>query len=322
MADHQKYLLLNRTGNKIPLIGFGTARIPVEDTEQVVYNAIKTGYRLIDCALLYGNEPQVGKAVRRAIDEGIVKREDLFVIGKLWNSYHSKENVRPIFEMTHKNYGLDYLDLYLIHFPIPTVYVDPKKHVGFKTPEGEFKLEKSPMQECWKEMERLVDDGLVRNIGISNFNVQAIVDLLTYARIRPAVLEIEHHPYLQQKRLIDWVKQEGIQVIAYASFGSAAFEETPRHLKHLPNLMDHPVIQKIANKYKLNPGQILLAWATQREIIVIPKTVNEDRMEINLKAPQIKLDEQDFKDIAELEAHARFNDFFEENYGFDFPAFD
>ncbi|KAI9487352.1 MAG: 4-dihydromethyltrisporate dehydrogenase [Benjaminiella poitrasii] len=322
MAQHQKHLLLNRTCNKIPLIGFGTARISPEDTEQVIYNAIKAGYRLIDCALMYGNEPQVGRAVRKAINEGIVKREDLFVIGKLWNSYHSKEHVRPIFEITHKNYGLDYIDLYLVHFPFSTAYVDPKVKVGFKTLEDEFKQEKSPMQDCWREMERLVDDGLVRNIGISNFNVQAIVDLLTYARIRPAVLEIEHHPYLQQKRLIDWAKKEEMQVIAYASFGSTAFSGLPKHLEHLPNLMEHPVINKIAEKHSLNSGQVLLAWAVQREIIVIPKTVNEERMKINLETFNVKLDEQDLKDIAGLEAHARFNDFFEENYGFDFPIFD
>ncbi|KAI8643825.1 xylose reductase [Parasitella parasitica] len=320
MSDH-KYITLQRSGDKIPLVGYGTARIPPTETEQVIYDAIKVGNRLIDGALSYGNEAEVGKGVRRAIADGIVKREELFIVGKLWNNFHEKEHVKPIFQKTFDNYGLDYIDLYLVHFPLAIEYVDPNQPFGFLNSNGELKLAKASLQETWRELESLVDSGVIRNIGISNFNVQSTLDLLSYARIRPSVLEIEHHPYLQQSRLIHWVRSQGIQVIAYASFGNAVFEHVPPGTEHLENLMKNPVIVSIADKHQRNTGQILLAWAVQHEIVVIPKTVNIDRMKSNLDIDHIELDKDDLEKIAKLEANARFNDFFESNYGFNLPLF-
>ncbi|KAI8064322.1 4-dihydromethyltrisporate dehydrogenase [Gilbertella persicaria] len=313
---------LNRTGDKIPLVGFGTARIKPEDAEEVVYNAIKTGYRLIDGALHYKNEAEVGKAVRRAINDGIVKREDLFIVGKLWNNFHGKEHVKRVFDITFENYGLDYIDLYLVHFPFATAYVDPSGPIGFLDADKKLKLENSPMKDCWHELEKLVDSGRVRNIGISNFNVQSIVDLLTYARIRPSVLEIEHHPYLQQRRLINWAKKQDLHIIAYASFGNSVFDNVPKYLEHLPKLLEHPVIKKVAEKHQRNPGQIALTWATQRGITVIPKSAQVERMKTNLDVLSYKLDDEDFEAINDLEANGRFNDFFENTYGFEFPLFE
>ncbi|CEP13270.1 hypothetical protein [Parasitella parasitica] len=320
MSD-RKYITLKPSGDKIPLVGFGTARISPAETAQVIYDAIKVGNRLIDGALCYGNEAEVGKGVKRAIAEGIVKREELFIVGKLWNNFHGKEHVKPIFQKTLDNYGLDYIDLYLVHFPLAIEYVEPSQPFGFLNSNGELKLAKAPLQETWRELESLVDSGVIRNIGISNFNVQSILDLLTYARIRPSVLEIEHHPYLQQSRLIHWVRSQGIQVIAYASFGNAVFEQVPQGTQHLENLMKNPIIVSIAEKHHRNSGQILLAWAVQHEVIVIPKTVNIDRMKSNLAIDHIQLDEDDLEKISQLDANARFNDFFENTYGFNLPLF-
>ncbi|CEP10423.1 hypothetical protein [Parasitella parasitica] len=319
--SNQNYVTLQPSGDKIPLVGYGTARIPANETEEVVYNAIKAGNRLIDGALLYSNEPEVGRAVRKAIADGIVKREELFIVGKLWNSFHEKEHVKPIFQQTLDNYSLEYIDLYLIHFPMATEFVDPKEGLNFLNAKKEFNLVKAPLQDTWRELEDLVDAGLIRNIGISNFNVQSTLDLLTYARIPPSVLEIEHHPYLQQRRLVNWAQSQGIQVIAYASFGNAVFEKFPPGTEHLENLMKHPVIVSIAKKHKADVGQVLLAWAVNYDVIVIPKTVKIERMKTNLDIHNIKLDDQDLKSIAKLEANARFNDFFENTYGFDFPVF-
>ncbi|KAL9544624.1 hypothetical protein PS6_008674 [Mucor atramentarius] len=318
----QKFITLQPTGDKLPLVGFGTARIPNEDTEQVIYNAIKAGNRLIDGALSYGNEAQVGQGVRRAIADGIVKRQELFIVGKLWNSFHEKQHVKPIVQMTLDNYGLDYIDLYLVHFPFATEYVDPKQPFTLTNAKNELKLIKAPLQETWRELEALVDAGLIRNIGISNFNVQSTLDLLSYARIPPSVLEIEHHPYLQQRRLVQWIRSQGIQVIAYASFGNAVFDAVPPGTEHLENLMKHPVIVDIAKKHQLNTGQVLLAWAVGHQVVVIPKTVNVERMKSNLDIDHIKLDDDDLQKIDSLEANARFNDFYVGNYGFEFPLFD
>lgn len=209
----------------------------------------------------------------------------------------------------------------LLIVPFPTEYVDPNTRFGFLD-NKEFKLAKAPLHETWAELEKLVDEGLVRNIGVSNFNTQTLTDLLAYARIKPAVLEIELHPYLQQKRLIKWTKEQDIHIIAYASFGNVVFDKVPPHLAHLDKLLSHPVITKIAKKHNLNPGQVALGWAVQQEYIVIPKSVNEDRMKSNLDVFDVKLDEEDFKEIANLESNGRFNDFYAETYGFDYPAFE
>jgi D-xylose reductase len=170
-------------------------------------------------------------------------------------------------------------------------------------------------------MEKLVDAGVVRNIGVSNFNVQSVLDLLAYCKYLPAALEIEHHPYLQQKRLIDWVRGQNIHIIAYASFGNTAFDVVPAHTRHLPNMLSHPVIQKIAAKHNRGTGQVCLAWAVQRDIIVIPKSVNVSRMESNLDI-FFELDQDDLKEIEELEARARFCDHFIDTTGHEFPIFD
>jgi D-xylose reductase len=337
---------LNRTGDKIPLVGFGTARISTEEAEQIVYNAIKVGYRLIDAALLYRNEPEVGKGVRRAISEGIVKRKDLFskakkkkkwintmrtfiylffgyiVVGKLWNHFHGKHHVRPAFDVTLENFGLDYIDLYLVHFPISTAYEDPRSNFAIANSNNKLVLEPSPLHETWKELEKLVDQGLVRNIGVSNFNVQAILDLLTYARIRPSVLEIEYHPYLQQKRLVNWATAQDLHIIAYASFGNTAVSHIPASVSHVENLLTHPVIKKIADKNSLNPGQVLLEFATQQNITVIPKTVQIERMKCNLDLFSRRLSDQDMDAIKALDINARFYDFVPETYGFELPIFD
>ncbi|CEP20050.1 hypothetical protein [Parasitella parasitica] len=215
-------------------------------------------------------------------------KEYSLVVGKLWNSFHEKEHVKPIFQQTLDNYSLEYIDLYLIHFPMAT----PKK---------EFNLVKAPLQDTWRELEDLVDAGLIRNIGISNFNVQSTLDLLTYARIPPSVLEIEHHPYLQQRRLVNWAQLQDIK-----TFGK--LDEASSNCKH-------------CYKTQVNVGQVLLAWAVNYDVIVIPKTVKIERMKTNLDIHNIKLDDQDLKSIPKLEANARFNDFFENTYGFDFPVF-
>ncbi|ORY98723.1 4-dihydromethyltrisporate dehydrogenase [Syncephalastrum racemosum] len=319
------YVTLDRTGDKMPMVGFGTWKVTDADAEDTIYNAIKAGYRLIDTAAVYDNETGVGRGIRKAISEGIIKREDIFVVTKLWNSYHNKKHVRPMLEKQLSMLGLDYVDLYHIHWPIPMKFIDPAKCYppGWIDPETKrMDYEPSPMQDCYRALEELVDAGLIRNIGISNFNVQLILDVLTYAKYKPAVLQIELHPYLQQSRLVEWTQKQGIHVTAYSSFGPAAFDNFTSRSSTVGPLLEHDTIKAIANKHGKSTGQVLLRWSIERKVAVIPKSSNEGRMKSNLDLFSWSLDEEDRKSITDMNQNIRFNDLQDVMYGFELPLFD
>ncbi|KAG2237070.1 4-dihydromethyltrisporate dehydrogenase [Thamnidium elegans] len=317
------YLTLNRTGDKMPIRGFGCWKIDTKDAEETIYQAIKTGYRLFDGACDYGNEVEVGRGIRKAIDEGLVKREDLFIVTKLWNTFHSKNHVRAAFDRQLKDSGLEYFDLYLIHFPVPLHYVSPADNYPPGWYVGDAKsiaFERSPIHECWAELEKLVDAKLTRNIGIANFNCQAILDLLTYARIKPAVLQIELHPYLPQERLVKWVREQDIHITAYSSFGPTSYVDLTDSGKSYTSLLEHADVKSVAEKHSVSAGQVLLRWALDREFAVIPKSVHSGRMESNLDIMNIKFDAEDNKTLDSLKTNQRFND--PMTYGFNLPLFD
>ena len=190
------------TGSTMPAVGFGCWKVPKEKTAECVYTAIKSGYRLIDEACDYGNEKECGEGIKKALDEGLIKREDLFVTSKLWNTFHKKEHVKPALQKTLSDLGLEYLDLYLIHFPISLKYVPFDVRYPpewFHDPNAEDKKmieELVPMFETWAAMEELVNEGLVKHIGISNMGSVQIRDILSYAKVKPTVLQVECHPYL------------------------------------------------------------------------------------------------------------------------------
>ncbi|KAI9314594.1 xylose reductase [Dichotomocladium elegans] len=317
------HVILNRTGDKMPLVGFGCWKVDTGDAEQVIYDAIKVGYRLIDGACDYGNEKEVGRGIARAIKDGLVKREELFVVTKLWNTYHNKRHVREAFDRQLRDLGLDYVDLYLIHFPVALKFVplDAAYPPGWYQPGGASDLvyEASPMHECWQEMERLVDEKLARNIGVSNFNVQSILDLLTYCKYKPATLQVEIHPYLPQKRLVEWVTAQGIHITAYSSFGPGSYESLTDDGRTAQPLLQHDVVKAIAQAKNKDPGQILLRWAVQRNIAVIPKSMHVARMKTNIDVFSWELDEQDTQQLDKLDQGLRFNN--PDSYGFNLPLF-
>ncbi|KAG2171680.1 hypothetical protein INT43_008060 [Umbelopsis isabellina] len=319
----QTTLTLNRTGDKMPIVGFGCWKVANEDAENTIYTAIKNGYRLIDGAADYGNEVEVGRGINKAIKEGIVKREEIFVTTKLWNTYHSKDNVRAAFDKQLKDLNLDYVDLYLIHFPVPlkNVPIETAYPPGWYQPgEDKVQLERSPLHELWPEFEKLVDAGLARNIGISNMNVQLIMDLLTYAKIKPSVLQIELHPYLQQSVLVKWVQEQDIQITAYSSFGPASFVPLGvDSAKKAAPLLQHDDISAIAKAHNKTPAQVLLRWSVQRGCAVIPKSSSEDRMVSNADVTSWSLPEDAMAKITQLDLNLRFND--PSGYGFNLPIF-
>lgn len=198
-----------------------------------------------------------------------------------------------------------------MHFPISLKYVDPSVRYppGWKNENDQLELGNASIQETWTAMESLVDKKLVRSIGVSNFSTQLLMDLLRYARIRPATLQIEHHPYLTQTRLVDYAQQQGLAVTAYSSFGPLSFLELNlKHAQDTPLLFEHDVIKGIAQKHGRTPAQVLLRWATQRKVAVIPKSNNPTRLAQNLQVTDFDLEASEIEAISALDKGLRFND--------------
>jgi len=299
------------SGHSLPQVGFGLWKVDNATCADTVYNAIKTGYRLFDGALDYGNEKEAGEGVARAIKDGLVKREDLFIVSKLWATFHEPHIVEPTVRRQLSDWGLDYFDLYYIHFPVALKYVEP----SVRYPPGwafdgkdEVIPIPVPIQQTWTALESLVGLNLVKSIGISNFQGALILDLLRYAKIRPAVLQIEHHPYLVQPTLLKLAAAEGIAVTAYSSFGPQSFVELGwDKAKDTPVLFEHPVITKLAEKYGKTPAQVLLRWSTQRGLAVIPKSNNQARLQQNLDVTSFDLEKSEVEGISKLDINLRFN---------------
>lgn len=259
----------------------------------------------------YGNEVEAGQGVARAIKEGIVKREDLFIVSKLWNSFHEADKVEPAARKQLADWGLDYFDLYLMHFPIALKYVDPAEIYppGWTGKIDHVEFSNATTQETWQAMESLVDKKLVRSIGLSNFGAQLIMDLLRYARIRPAALEIEHHPYLVQRGLIEYVQKEGIAVIAYSSFCTMSFIELDLpDAKSTPSLFNQDIVKSIARKHSKTPAQVLLRWSTQRNIVVIPKSDAPEYLVDNKDVTAWDLEASELDALDGLDKNLHFND--------------
>jgi len=297
---------LSHGNTKLPAIGLGTFKSKGDQVGKVVIQAIEMGYRMLDCASDYLNEDKIGDALEEVFKSGKVKREDLFITSKLNNNYHRPEHVRPILEKTLLDLKLDYLDLFLVHWPVATTYVPyPQNTRGFPPsydPSGkDVVIEKVPLQDTWKEMEKLQTQGLVKSIGVSNWTVALLSDTLSYATIKPAVNQVELHPYLQQSELVAYCKKHDIVVQAYSPLGTVDFKK-----EHEPTILEDNTIKAIAKKHNKTPAQICLRWGTQRGTCVIPKTVTQERLKENLHTFDFTLDQTDMDQIASLNRNYRF----------------
>lgn len=260
----------------------------------------------------YGNEKEVGQGFQKAIGDGLVKREDLFIVSKLWGTFAEFDRVEPIARKQLADLQIDYFDLYYIHFPVALRYVDPEVRYppgwNYSGKDGDVQPIKAPLSKTWEAFEILVQKGLAKSIGISNFSGALILELLRTANIVPQVLQIEHHPYLTQPTLLQLAKEQGIVVTAYSSFGPTSFVELNwDSAKNTPKLFEHPVITEIATAHNRTPAQVLLRWATQRGLAVIPKSNDHKRLIQNLDSVGFDLKDEELQKISALNQNLRFN---------------
>lgn len=260
------FVTLNN-GAKMPRLGFGVFQVPDGNVaEKAVYDAICSGYRLIDTAAAYQNEESVGRAVSRAVSEGLVKREELFITTKLWVQDYGYENTKRAFEKSVKALGLEYLDLYLFHQPFGDYY------------------------SSYRAMVDLYKEGKIRAVGVSNMYPDRLCDLCENFEVLPAVNQVELHPFFQQEKSLETMKNYGVVPEAWGPFAEG---------KH--GIFTNPVLAEIAAKHGKTVGQVVLRWNIQRGVVVIPKSVHKNRMEENIAVWDFSLDGDDMKKIAALD---------------------
>lgn len=292
------------TGAKIPVIGLGTFGSDNYDAETIamaVKTAIKMGYRHIDCASVYGNEKEIGVALKELMAEGIVTRDELWITSKVWNDKHNE--VAKSCKQTLADLQLDYLDLYLVHWPFPNFH-PPKCDVNTRQENAVPYIHENYMK-TWTQMESLVESGLVKNIGTSNMTIPKMKLLLRDCNIKPAVNEMEIHPHFQQPELYKFMKDNGVEVIGYSPIGSPGRPERDRTAEDTVDMED-PVIVAIANRLQVHPAVVCLKWAVQRGQITIPFSVKTDKMYNNLKGiTEGPLTEQEMEDVSKIDKQCR-----------------
>ncbi|XP_027100331.2 NADP-dependent D-sorbitol-6-phosphate dehydrogenase-like [Coffea eugenioides] len=296
-------LTLN-SGYEMPILGLGFFRMEGKNIKEILFNAIKIGYRHFDCAAKYQNEEELGEALEEAFRMGLVKREELFITTKLWNSDH--DHVLEACKDSLKKLRLDYLDLYLIHFPVPTRHTGIGKPASVKGKDGVLDIDTNiTLETVWRGMENLVSLGLVRSIGISNYSVLLTRDCLAYSKVKPAVNQLELHPYFQRDSLVKFCQKHGICVTAHTPLGGA---QANTEMFGSVSCLDDPVLLGIAAKYKRSVAQIVLHWSIQRNAAVIPKTSKLERLQENFQALDFELSEEDMELIKTIDRKARSND--------------
>lgn len=287
--------------DQMPILGLGTWKASPGEVGKALREAIRIGYRHIDCAAIYGNEAEIGKALDASMKAGEVTREELWITSKLWNNAHARDQVGDALKKTLHDLGLDYLDLYLIHWPVAT-----KPDVIFPSKCDQFlSLAEAPLTETWAGMEACVQQGLTRHIGVSNFGIKNIERISQAATIKPEMNQVELHPYLHQNELLDYCRQHNIHLTAYSPLGSGDRPDSMKKSDEL-NLLDNPVVTRIAEAHAYTPAQVLLRWAIERETAVVPKSVNPRRLAENFMVTELSLSDQDMAELAKLDAGFRY----------------
>jgi diketogulonate reductase-like aldo/keto reductase len=289
----------------MPAIGlgtFGSDHVSPEEIAAAVKGAIGVGYRHVDCASVYGNEDRIGGALQEVFDAGM-RREELWIVSKLWNDRHAEEDVIPSCKKSLADLRLNYLDMYLVHWPFPNFH-PPGCSVDSRSPDSRPYLHENFMK-TWRQMERLVNLGLVRHIGTSNMTIPKLKLLLRDARIRPAINEMELHPHFQQQELFDFVRTQGMEPVGYSPVGSPARPERDRTPEDTVDIED-PVIRAIAERLGVHPAVVCVKWAVQRGQTPIPLSTKRRNYLANLESTvSAPLTAEDMQAIAAIDRNCR-----------------
>ncbi|XP_040852850.1 prostaglandin-E(2) 9-reductase-like isoform X2 [Ochotona curzoniae] len=302
---HQRVAL--NDGHSIPVLGFGTfasSEVSLSEAVDAIRKAIDAGFRHIDAAYAYQNEEEVGQAIRSKIADGTVKREDIFYTSKLWSTFHRPELVRTCLEQSLKKLQLDYIDLYIIHFPVP---MKPGEDIVPKDENGKVIFDTVDLCATWEAMEKCKDAGLVKSIGVSNFNRRLLEMILNKPglKYKPVCNQVECHLYLNQSKLLNFCKSKGIVLVAYSALGS---HRLPQWVdQNSPVLLEDPVISAMAKKHKRSPAQIALRYQLQRGVVVLAKSFNEKRIKENAQIFDFELPSEDMKTLDGLDKNLRYS---------------
>ncbi|KAM6436630.1 aldo-keto reductase family 1 member D1 isoform 3-T3 [Liasis olivaceus] len=303
----ENHRLILNDGNAIPVIGLGTyadpKKTPKGTCAESVKTAIDVGYRHIDGAFVYHNEHEVGQAIWEKIAEGKIKREDIFYCGKLWNTCHPPEMVRPALEKTLKILQLDYVDLYLIELPMA---FQPGENLYPKDENGKWIYHETDLCATWEALEACKDAGLVKSLGVSNFNRRQLEMILNKPglKYKPVSNQIECHPYFTQPKLLEFCKLHDIVPVGYSPLGTSRDENWVNVSS--PPLLDDPLLNAIGEKYNKTAAQVALRFSIQRGVVVIPKSFNPERIRENFQIFDFSLTDEEMKDIEALNKNVRY----------------